>query len=898
MKVFGKIINYKGCYSIVFNSLNEIKDLINNFVPQNLIEYKKKRDGDLYHLTVVSSNETSTINNDIELDNKNDISIDIIGFGHNESCHYLICVSKELDNLRKRLMLNSKDFHITLGFDQADKHNISKSLETLNLPFENIIDDIINNLSEDIDKNIKLLKQLNNLYQDNFLILKNLTNELCKKGFYNEALNYSLVLIDIFPQNINGYYLYLMISNKLDIYNNDYMIQIYNNLLIINDVKQKKIALNIIKLFNDNIIKYSLNQDLNMLHYNIEEQKFEKVEFIDKYNIEDMKKDMKKVVYSGIREDNYLEDFIDKLNEIIILYNNDPNKHINIYKEYDEKGINRKYIFSELPVNFSKIDEKLYGSGIVSLRHIEGLKSLKINTIINLIGEEKPKEELVRLCETHNIKLLHYGFPDRTACSFELYLEIQKVIDDINNPDNISLVHCKGGIGRTNMVLCGYMMKKSKYSPSETISILKQSRKVTMVASQILLLKKYYGYLLNNNNNNNNLSLPNNLRGLLLMVGLPCSGKSTLALEIYGKYSNSLNNIIHLNQDEIGKNELEKMLSLHAKSADLIILDRCNLSEKDRKYLIEMYMGLTSKKITVLFLNLGLDVSLKRLPERENHLTLGAGGSKIIMIMNKNLKIPDKSEGFEEIIEIKTIDELNLYRGKIGLIDNDNKDIDLLIKFPRTRHLMNLGAMARDDLLMSKTDIKNMLDGEITVEEKIDGANLGFRLSSDGKIMAQNRSHYVSSSYHPQFKKLDQWIESHKFDLIDILSRGNYIIYGEWLYSKHSINYTNLPDYFIMFDLYDIDTKSFFSRDYIEQLLESKDISLVPLMFKGKTNLDNLKKLVHTKSQFYEGMVEGVYVRSFESNKVKYRGKIVRSDFICGDEHWTKGKQILNTIIR
>jgi len=48
-----------------------------------------------------------------------------------------------------------------------------------------------------------------------------------------------------------------------------------------------------------------------------------------------------------------------------------------------------------------------------------------------------------------------------------------------------------------------------------------------------------------------------------------------------------------------------------------------------------------------------------------NHvIILSPVGSKIIMIMNKNLKIPDKSEGFEEMIEIKTIDELNLYRKK------------------------------------------------------------------------------------------------------------------------------------------------------------------------------------------------------------------------------------------
>jgi len=56
-----------------------------------------------------------------------------------------------------------------------------------------------------------------------------------------------------------------------------------------------------------------------------------------------------------------------------------------------------------------------------------------------------------------------------------------------------------------------------------------------------------------------------------------------------------------------------------------------------------------------------------------------------------------------------------------------------------------------------------------------------------------------------------------------------------------------------------------------------------------------------TKSKFYDGVVEGVYVRSFdkiEPNKLKYRAKIVRADFISGDEHWTKGKQTINNIIK
>ena len=50
---------------------------------------------------------------------------------------------------------------------------------------------------------------------------------------------------------------------------------------------------------------------------------------------------------------------------------------------------------------------------------------------------------------------------------------------------------------------------------------------------------------------------------------------------------------------------------------------------------------------------------------------------------------------------------------------------------------------------------------DVVIEEKIDGANIGFSIAEDGKVMAQNRSHFVNSATHPQFKHIDEWISSH-----------------------------------------------------------------------------------------------------------------------------------------
>ena len=117
------------------------------------------------------------------------------------------------------------------------------------------------------------------------------------------------------------------------------------------------------------------------------------------------------------------------------------------------------------------------------------------------------------------------------------------------------------------------------------------------------------------------------------------------------------------------------------------------------------------------------------------------------------------------------------------------------------------------------------------------------------------------------------------------------------MYARHSINYTRLPDYFLMFDIYDQDNNVFLQRDDVEKMIKDTNLKMVPVIFRGKTTLDELKKMVNTQSQFYDGPIEGVYVRAYENNHLKYRGKIVRANFLSGDEHWSKGKQVVNGLI-
>ena len=90
----------------------------------------------------------------------------------------------------------------------------------------------------------------------------------------------------------------------------------------------------------------------------------------------------------------------------------------------------------------------------------------------------------------------------------------------------------------------------------------------------------------------------------------------------------------------------------------------------------------------------------------------------------------------------------------------------------------------------------------------------------------QNRSHFVDSSTHKQFSTLDAWLEAHSSALFQVMEPGH-VLFGEWLYAKHSIHYTRLPDYFLAFDLYDRRTGVFHSSAERDRLLKDTGIMTV-----------------------------------------------------------------------
>lgn len=211
-------------------------------------------------------------------------------------------------------------------------------------------------------------------------------------------------------------------------------------------------------------------------------------------------------------------------------------------------------------------------------------------------------------------------------------------------------------------------------------------------------------------------------------------------------------------------------------------------------------------------------------------------------------------------------------------------------RFPHTPHLTWLGAgEPRDDKVLSATEAKALLAGEVVVEEKVDGANLGFSLSADGDLLAQNRGQYLSEPHAGQFARLAGWVSLHRDALLEAM-QPRLMLFGEWCAARHSLDYGALPDWFLLFDVYDRDAGQFWSTQRRNVLAGNAGLATVRQVFRGRTSLPELKQLVATApSRFRDGPMEGIVVRRESGNWCEARAKLVRPDFTQAiATHWRK----------
>ena len=219
-------------------------------------------------------------------------------------------------------------------------------------------------------------------------------------------------------------------------------------------------------------------------------------------------------------------------------------------------------------------------------------------------------------------------------------------------------------------------------------------------------------------------------------------------------------------------------------------------------------------------------------------------------------------------------------------------------RFPRTPHIAWFGTGApRDDKMLSLVEVSALLSVPVVVEEKLDGTNLGFSRARAGQLQAQNRGEYLSAPYSGQFQRVGEWLDLHG-DALDAALGDNLIAFGEWCAARHSLDYSRLPDWWLLFDVYDRREGRFWSTARRDRLAGQLGLATVPCIARGQQSRGSLEHLVHThKSLYRDGPLEGVVVRQDVGEWLVERAKLVRRDFTQAiGNHWRSRRIVWNRL--
>lgn len=202
-------------------------------------------------------------------------------------------------------------------------------------------------------------------------------------------------------------------------------------------------------------------------------------------------------------------------------------------------------------------------------------------------------------------------------------------------------------------------------------------------------------------------------------------------------------------------------------------------------------------------------------------------------------------------------------------------------KYPRTFHLPFSPGATNDDKRL--TSVQDLIGKPLVVTEKADGSNV---------CMESKECFARSHSKGARHESFDAFKAAHA-GIKHLIPSGTQF-FGEWLYAKHSLPYTGLPGYFLLFGVRDLATSTWASWSTVEYWAKQLAVPTVPVLDKGiflAREIEALGKRVQEPSLLGAPEKEGFVVRwasSFHDQDFSRAvAKFVRKGHVQTADHWT-----------
>ncbi|KAF1351987.1 hypothetical protein BDV97DRAFT_348547 [Delphinella strobiligena] len=571
---------------------------------------------------------------------------------------------------------------------------------------------------------------------------------------------------------------------------------------------------------------------------------------------------------------------------------------------------------------------------------------LLITTIITLTFEQPLPGAWFASGKSRNIFIPVKDYRSPSVEQVNRFIEVMST----SPSGEAALLHCGAGKGRTGtfaacyLMACGFEGHSSRRTfvddsdelplfPAEAIRLIRHMRPGSIESDEQEQFVRRYSSLILKPQTSQVLDAatppeadipleilkgtPDSMRQSTLIVccGLPGSGKSTFAAFLAAFLGFDV-----ISQDELGTHgACVSALANAVHSRKKAVVDLRNPTPEKRQEWLD-YAFLPRYTLCVWF-DTYTEICIARANARPNHKTIAQGKARRAITSGaKGFIAPTADERFACVTRVRSTQDVTKLLESLGVsrqhatspppIEQSGPTPILgstFISFPRTRHLYNFGAATKDDEIES--DAASFLstseqDVVITLEEKIDGANMGIQVDPESPtgFKVQSRNRFLPPNPGDQLGLVNNWILTHEDALQKLLLGGSddkksppgkYILFGEWLYAKHAIQYHSLPDMFIAFDLYDAEYDAFFSRKALSQRLEGSGICQVPtLPLPERLDGPSLQTLVREMPSAYSpSFAEGIYLRREKGDRLIDRAKIVRKDFMAGNNKWSRGER-------
>lgn len=155
-----------------------------------------------------------------------------------------------------------------------------------------------------------------------------------------------------------------------------------------------------------------------------------------------------------------------------------------------------------------------------------------------------------------------------------------------------------------------------------------------------------------------------------------------------------------------------------------------------------------------------------------------------------------------------------------------------LFKYPSTPHLPLSKGRQWDDTFIE--EYSNFIGNEIVITEKMDGENASLYTN-----------HYHARSLDSRHHSSRDWIKSFWGSIRFNIPPG-WRLCGENLYAAHSVVYSELDSYFMLFSVWDNANFSL-SWDSVEEWAKLLEIETVPVLYKGSFNKSILEDIARTQ---------------------------------------------------